>query len=201
MLKLPNCLGLCWIVNLTTDPMAEDDAEDDPPQEHFKVLVVANGKGRLDYVETFPGSQTDRKCLEASKFYKELLHQIPASIEGRFTCSFKMAPTGETKEEEPFLRYTQYRREVEEVAGQRYVDEIIDEAATWFPSLTKYREGPAKEFGGAVELIFRIMNAKAANFLGAGSGKKKEKEEEIIPDKQRRELRHRMKLFIRQIRD
>lgn len=149
--------------------------DDDPPAQHFKVLVVANALGRMDYVETFPGSQTSRKCLEESKFYKELLHrsQTRLRVVGSFTAPSRWLQGAKSRRKSPSCATHGTEGQPRKWPERGTSMNLIDETAEWYRTLTRNRE--AEGFGGMVELIFRIMNAIAANFLGPGSGIKRGK--------------------------
>lgn len=203
-------MGFCGIFEVETDYVAKAITEDDPPQDKYKVFVVANAQNRFDYVEPLPASYSLRDCLVKSNFYRDMLgkhsFQIPQEVTDRstgqstikpfFHCAFGMAPKdGEQVAGEEYLVYSKSARDKEEVAGKKMIAGIYKEAGIWFRTLIVNHE--KSEFPERIQLIFRIMNAKTDNFFGPGSGIEREEEEEIMSNAERREMRNRMKYFFR----
>lgn len=201
-------MGFCGVFEVETDYVGDMITEGDPPQDKYRVFVVANPQNRLDYVEPFPDSYSPRQCLLESKFYRDMLgehsSQIPDKVTDRYTgkstvkpyfqCPFEMTPKkGEQVKEEKFLVYSKSTRAVEEVFGKKLITDIFLEAGMWFGALE--RNHKIGELPERMELIFRIMNAKGENFFGPGSGIKRVREPEILSNAGRREMRQRMKLF------
>lgn len=183
-LKIDGCMGVCDIYEVET--AYPGDAFEG--QELFKILVVAHQTKRVEYVETFPANFSNRQCLLRSAFYKDMLvqhkDQIPQMFTERstgkvtvkpfFHCSSEMAPKasdGTRKNvQEQFLVYMKSTRMQEEIEID-WVADLFEDTALWFRTLFRNREVTA--YGQRVEVIFRLMNAKADGFLGAGTGVKR----------------------------